>query len=187
MSGDDSDDKITELFPDRDEISTPVDEEQSPVDSREDSVEDGADNVVHLDFRRRATRRSPRPVEDEVTHTASDDPASAVKYRLFCKMIDIGMVMVTLDTRLPGVTVPPKFKGLSELRLNFCHDFRIDDFDYDEEGVRASLSFEGKRSFCDVPWTAVFMLYSHPSGEVVVFEPDSGEDDGESQDESDDD
>ena len=37
--------------------------------------------------------------------------------------------------------------------------------------MRASLSFKGVRHFCEVPWRAVFMLYSHATSKVAVFEP----------------
>ena len=49
------------------------------------------------------------------------------------------MVMVVMDTRRQGVQVPPRFADDFQLRLNFSHKFYIDDFEYDEYGVRASF------------------------------------------------
>ncbi len=183
----DSNEKITLLFPggehpppsdhgddDRQvEESGEVSEDGDP--DKFDEADEGelSEKVVRLDFKREATRPSPRPHRPVV----GEDAASKVKYQVFSEMIDLGMVMVTLDTRGESVVVPPKFQGFSELRLNFSYDFHIDDFDFDERGVRASLSFQGVRHFCDVPWTAVFMLYSHATSKVAVFEPDIGTDD----------
>ena len=182
--GDDSDDKITVLFPGADENE--ADEngagesggEESPQGEMTEQQEEDAgkldeaveeDNVVRLDFDHdETTRRSPRPVQQG----ADDDEQAPAKLAAFSEMIEEGMVMVTLDPRRNGVQVPPKFSSLPELRLNFSYMFHINDFDFDAQGVRASLSFQGQRYFTDIPWSAVFMLYSHESGDVAVFEPD---------------
>ncbi len=188
---DEQDDKITVLFPDggdekpADDGDPVTDEESDDGQPAEDGASGGSaeteqtaedDTVVHLDFDKKAdVDKPPRPV-GEADAGRSDAVEAALegpnpKYEVFQRMIEEGMVMVTLDTRVEDVSVPPKYEGLPELRLNFSHMFHIDDFDYDTSGVRASLSFEGTRHFCDVPWEAVFMLYSHESGDVVVFEP----------------
>ncbi|RVU44862.1 hypothetical protein EA187_10015 [Lujinxingia sediminis] len=135
----------------------------------EDEAEE-VDNVVRLPFGRQDTRRSPTPDLPK----APDDPRSAAKLALFSRLIEEGMVMVTLDPRVDGVSVPSRFQGQPELRLNFSHNFHLTDFDYDGQGVRASLSFQGKRFFCDIPWAAIGMLYAHETGEGYVFEPVSG-------------
>lgn len=72
-----------------------------------------------------------------------------------------GMVMVHLDARSHGVDVPEAHSGDHHLRLNLSLNFGIDDFVYDDEGVRASLSFRGQRHYCVLPWHAVFALTSH--------------------------
>lgn len=142
----------------------------SSADDEEASQEEGAeevDNVVRLPFGRSDTRRSPAPGQPK----APDDPRAAAKLALFSRLIEEGMVMVTLDPRVEGVIVPSRFLGQPELRLNFSHNFHLADFDYDGQGVRASLSFQGKRFFCDIPWAAIDMLYAHETGEAYVFEP----------------
>ena len=185
---DDERDKITVLFPNGDadpsesgeedgleQDSRPVDEETDEEvrdtqasDADADEDEERGENVVRLDFQRSSTRRSPRPERDENQEVSAEDRA---KLEIFSEIIEEGMVMVTLDTRLPEVYVPPKFRGLPELRLNFSHLFQLSDFEYDTQGVRASLSFQGRRHFCDLPWAAVFMLYSHETGEIYIFDP----------------
>lgn len=191
----DSDDKITVLFP-GDDGKTPagddsgesqrsqvedggdeaseaeVEDQDGAVDEPVDESSGAEDKVVHLDFGRETTKRSPRP---SAAKGAPEDPQDRVKYEVFSNMIDQGMVMVTLDTRRENVVVPPKFQGFSELRLNFSYEFHLDDFEFDARGVRASLSFQGTRHLCDIPWKAVFMLYSHATAKVAVFEPEEGQ------------
>ncbi len=170
-SRDEEDDKITVLFPGGTEDEGTDSEDRSGADLIEaDDDDDTADkklrdNVVELDFEGGASPSEQKNVEPR----SEKDRA---KFEVFETMIADGMVMVTLDTRVDGVKVPPKFQGLSELRLNFSYLFQIEDFDFDGRGVRASLSFQGTRHFCDIPWEAVFMVYSHESGEFAVFEPE---------------
>lgn len=186
-----ADDKITVLFPDRDDDQSaeqhdgdhaggddaPGEDSTDAPDNPDpgDQPTGEGDNVVRLDFAGDTDGSSDDDQHAEGLPSIEGMEVQEAKLRVFRRMIDKGMVMVTLDTRFEGVEVPPKFQGLPELRLNFSHMFHIDDFDYDPSGVRASLSFDGTRYFCDVPWEAVFMLYGHESGDVLVFEPPESE------------
>lgn len=165
----DNEDKITVLFPggapDPEESSaeessaeeSDVEEESAAEQaSDETSEEESDDNVVHVAF-------GPKPTPPE--------PDSKSPHGVFKRMIEDGMVMVTLDPRVEGTVVPAEFKEHPELRLNFSFHFQLPDFDYDADGVRASLSFKGVRKLCDIPWEAVFMLFCHETGEFAVFEP----------------
>ena len=73
----------------------------------------------------------------------STDPDAAKKLEAFTRMIDEGMVMLTLDARKESVAVPEGHKEELQLALNFSHRFGLDDFEFDLKGVRASLSFGG--------------------------------------------
>ena len=83
--------------------------------------------------------------------------------------IEQGLVVVTFDTRRPGVRVPEQYRGIPQLHLSFSSRFRIDDFAYDEAGVRATLSFDNEDSFCDVPWSAVYAMSCETAHERHVF------------------
>lgn len=133
--------------------------------------EEGEDNVVRLAFGRPDAGQSSAAARLK----APDDPRAAAKLALFSRLIEEGMVMVTLDPRMEGVVVPAKFLGQPELRLNFSHTFHLADFDYDSQGVRGSLSFQGKRFFCDIPWGAIDMFYAHETGEAYVFDAPVGD------------
>lgn len=96
-------------------------------------------------------------------------PRAEEKLAFFSRLIESGMVLVNLDTRVPGAVVPPQFAGDVQLGLNFSHRFGLSDFEYDLRGVRASLSFQGQPVFCDVPWSAVFMIRSYVTEDVSLF------------------
>lgn len=123
--------------------------------------DDKGGKVVRLDFRKAREEREQR--------AAPEDPWAAQKLQAFERLIDEGMVLVSLDSRRPGVSVPPHHRGDPQLGLNFSLRFYVDDFAYDDQGVRASLSFQGAPFFCDIPWSAVFMLRSHVTDEVFLF------------------
>ncbi len=123
--------------------------------------DDEGGKVVRLDFKKAREEREQR--------REPEDPWAAQKLQAFERLIDEGMVLVTLDSRRPGVSVPPHHQGDVQLGLNFSHRFYTGDFAYDERGVRASLSFRGEPFFCDIPWSAVFMLRSHVTDEVFLF------------------
>ena len=87
----------------------------------------------------------------------------------FAGMIEHGLVLVTLDTRSPGVDVPEIFRGTPQLHLSFSRRFGLEDFDYDENCVRATLSFDHGDHRCVVPWAAVYGLTCESIDERVAF------------------
>jgi len=130
------------------------------------------DNLVRVDFGARRLKPAPPPTArpPSSTELGTDRPE---KLRQFARLIERGQVMLTLDPRVDNARVPAQFSSELQLNLNFSHRFGLDDFDYDDEGVRASLSFGGKPFFCDIPWTAVYGMTSHVDGEERLMWPDS--------------
>ena len=88
------------------------------------------------------------------------------------RLLDAGKVMVHLLPGLLGVRVPSNFRHERILRLNFSYRFGIADFQVDERGVRASLSFAGVPQFCDIPWGAVVALSREVTDEIYVWVED---------------
>jgi hypothetical protein len=56
--------------------------------------------------------------------------------------------------------VPLEFSKESNLVLNFCYSFRVPDFNFNDVGIWATLSFESGDHFCMVPWNSIFGLQS---------------------------
>lgn len=121
------------------------------------------DNVIRVNFGAGVVEPPPPEPEEPAS------PEAAEKLAIFTEMVAEGTVMVTLDTRVSGVIVPPDFQGNLQLNLNFDHDYGIRDFDYDSQGVRASLSFGGVNKLCDIPWDAVYILRNEASDDAVAF------------------
>ena len=144
-------------------------------------VEDeSGENVVRVDFAaRRQKQEQQKRDQQRVADAARSRPTSAElsperpeKLRVFTRLVERGMVMVTLDARRDGVRVPANLAGELQLNLNFSLRFGIDDFAFDDDGVRASLSFRGTPFHCEVPWSSVYMMTSAVDAERLMW-PDS--------------
>lgn len=118
------------------------------------------DKVVRVDFQQRARAK------------AASRAAAPEKLQAFEERIARGMVMLTLDVRVAGVVVPPRFAGDMQLNLNFSHRFGVADFRYDSVGVRCTLTFGGVPTFVDIAWAAVWAMRSHADEpeRVVVWQ-----------------
>ncbi len=88
------------------------------------------------------------------------------------EQLKLGTVMVFLDTRKPGVTVPDQFRTDFQLRLNFDYAFEIEDFKVLPDHIEASLSFNRQKCFCVVPFSAVYLMVSH-SAQIGALFPES--------------
>lgn len=132
-----------------------TDDDDEKDDAKKDDAAD-KQNVVRVDFKR-AQRSSP------------SDPLAPQKFAVFSRFIAKGKVMVTLDARRTGVTVPSHLADEPQLNLDFSDRFGLSDFVYDERGVRASLSFNRQPFFCDVPWSSVYALFSHADNERLTW------------------
>jgi stringent starvation protein B len=83
-----------------------------------------------------------------------------------------GVAMVHLDARRPGVIVPPQYATDAHLRLNLSYRYSIPDLEISDEHVQATLSFGGRPFRCILPWSAVFGITSHGTGDGQVWPED---------------
>ena len=82
-----------------------------------------------------------------------------------------GRVLVQLDSRVEGVQVPDHLRGDPALRLNISGRFGLP-LEVDDIGIHATLTFQGDPFECELPWTAVYILISHVTGEPCLFPDD---------------
>jgi stringent starvation protein B len=94
------------------------------------------------------------------------------KLETLLSYLDLGIAMVHLDARRPGVVVPPEYAEEPHLRLNLSRRFNIPDLEITERGVQATLSFRGRHFQCHLPWPAVFGITSQLSGDGQVWPED---------------
>lgn len=97
---------------------------------------------------------------------------AAEKRKSFLAMLEHGLTMLHLDARVTGVDVPTRFRGDAHLRLNFSLKFQLATFIIGDEGVEASLSFDGQPYRCVIPWTAVFGMTQNGTGDARVWPED---------------
>ncbi|MFT4705197.1 MAG: hypothetical protein ACI81R_002905 [Bradymonadia bacterium] len=134
------------------------------------SEDDKADNVIRVDF------RQGQVLADDEEHEPVSEPGvideDEPKHVTFARLVEAGLVMVKLDARARDVSVPDQFEGVPQLHLNFSHRFNIDDFTWDEDSVRASLSFDTGDFYCVVPWSAIYVMECEAVDAIHIF-PDS--------------
>lgn len=134
----------------------PDDDEQAG----DEAPEQEGGEVVHLDFKKKEPAGLPGAAGPE-------------KLEAFNELVARGKTMVTLDARRPGVRVPAKFKDELQLNLDFSTRFAgVVDLEWDDVGVRSTLTFGGQPFFCDVPWSAVWAMRSHVDNQMMLWPED---------------
>ena len=101
-----------------------------------------------------------------------DDKKALDKKERLLAALDQGMVMIHLDARRPGVSVPTHLAAEAHLRLNLSYRFDPPDLTVNEWGVRCTLSFSGSRYTVAVPWNTLFAITSHVSREFWLYPED---------------
>lgn len=89
-------------------------------------------------------------------------------YKIAEALLEEGVTMVQILTNRPGVELP-SFLNTPIVNLNFSYRYGIDDFEVDERGIRASLSFKGVPHFCDIPWDAICAIRSDNTDQFFVW------------------
>lgn len=83
-------------------------------------------------------------------------------------LLEEGIIMLRILRNRDGVTLPD-FLNTPVVNLNFSYRFGISDFEVDEKGIRASLSFRGVPHFCDIPWSAVCAIISEKTDQAFAW------------------
>lgn len=122
--------------------------------------------VIHVDFaNKRVLRKEVR----------SHRPAGLAKDKLsyFAQLIDEGMTSIVVDGRAPNTRLPAHLRGQPSVVLNWSHRFELPDFEYDEKGVRGTLSFKGEAFTTNVPWRSVHAIFSTRNPNMgMMWEPE---------------
>lgn len=127
------------------------------------------------------------PLDEEVA--ASLSAPLPEKRSVVDAMLKDGPVLLHLDARRPGVTVPSSLAQDPALVLRVGHNLTpaIPDLTLDDDGVKATLTFRGVPHACVVPWSALFAV-TNEAGQGLVYDKDvppevaarmKGEDEGD--------
>ena len=97
-------------------------------------------------------------------------PKRAVVKRLMGE----GPILVQVDARRPGVSVPDRLRDDPRLVLRFGYDLTpsIADLDIGEDALTGTLSFGGVAHQCVLPWTAVYAVVSESDQRGMVWPDD---------------
>jgi stringent starvation protein B len=91
------------------------------------------------------------------------------KYDFLLHVLEEGDAMVSLDSRHPDVDVPANHKDNSSLNLVFNLNFKKP-FEITEDGIFASLAFNGRPHQCTLPFSAVWAIYDPKMKNGQVWE-----------------
>jgi stringent starvation protein B len=91
------------------------------------------------------------------------------KYDFLLYLLEEGDAMVCLDSRHPDVDVPESHKDNSSLNLVFNLNFKRP-FEITEQGIFASLAFNGRPHQCVLPFSAVWSIYDPKMKNGQVWE-----------------
>ena len=91
------------------------------------------------------------------------------KYDFLLYLLEEGDAMVCLDSRHPDVDVPESHKDNSSLNLVFNLNFKRP-FEITNEGIFASLVFNGRPHQCALPFSAVWSIYDPKMKNGQVWE-----------------
>lgn len=111
--------------------------------------------IIDVDFRTRVSKVRGKPEVDQKLY-----PPTKVltQFEAFSQMIAEGKTLVIFDGTFDGVLVPDHLKILPRVDLNWSLRFGLQDFEFDERGVRGTLSFNREPFYCDIPWAAVYAM-----------------------------
>jgi hypothetical protein len=121
------------------------------------------DNLIRVDFSGKFDRPKGSFFDDLKLKQVVSEDVDAMRLQFFERAIELGKTRVVLIPHMKGVDVPEQFTSHHTLALDFSHMFGCDVFEFDEQGIRATLSFGGVDYLCVVPWSSVFAI--QPCGE----------------------
>lgn len=85
------------------------------------------------------------------------------KKKRFISMLKEGMIQVAVNSKLPGVQLPPHLMGNLKVVLNLSYRFK-DPIDVTDEGVYSVLSFAGVDHNINLPWGSIWGVVDKGGG-----------------------
>jgi stringent starvation protein B len=90
------------------------------------------------------------------------------------ELLDEGPVLLHVDARGEGVSVPERLRDDAKLVLRFGFGLSpaITDLELDDEVISGTLTFGGVPHFCVLPWPSVYAVVSETSRQAMVWPDD---------------
>ncbi len=128
----------------------------------------GSDELVAL------TGKQPEQIEPAADLDEETPPRLPAKREVATQLLEQGPILVHVDPRRTGVSVPAAFSGDPKLVLRFGHGLTpaIADLDLGEDALAGTLSFGGQPHYCVLPWPAVYAVVSEADQRGMVWPDD---------------
>ncbi len=128
----------------------------------------GRDELVAL------TGRQPDQIEPAADLDEETAPRLPAKREVAGQLLAQGAILVHVDPRRAGVSVPAACGSDPKLVLRFGHGLTpaIADLDVGEEALRGTLSFGGQPHHCVLPWSAIYAVVSEADQRGMVWPDD---------------
>jgi stringent starvation protein B len=128
----------------------------------------GRDELVAL------TGKQPDQIEPAGDLDEETPPRLPAKREVAGQLLEQGAILVHVDPRRTGVSVPTAFSTDPKLVLRFGYGLTpaIVDLDLGEEELRGTLSFGGQPHHCVLPWNAVYAVVSEADHRGMVWPDD---------------
>lgn len=116
----------------------------------------------------------PEDVEPAPDGDDLDVPELPPKREFVSHLLEEGPVLVHIDPRREGVSVPARLVGDPRLVLRFGYGLApaIVDLVVDADGIAGTLTFGGVPHHCILPWAAVYAVVSESSQQAMVWPDD---------------
>jgi stringent starvation protein B len=133
--------------------------------------------LVSDDEVRTLTGRDPSEIalpEDLDGEPASEASRLPAKREVVTRLLGDGPILIHLDARRPGVSVPASLASDPRLVLRFGYGLTpaIADLDIGGDGLSGTLSFAGVPHCCVLPWTSVYAVVSEVDQRGMVWPDD---------------
>lgn len=133
--------------------------------------------VFHIDFKNKKLIEKVSDGVPDVDNFIVNAPTAigpVDKYTYFSKLIDTGLIQILINPKLRGTKLPLNLKKEAFVALNWSHKFNIKDFEYDDKGVRGTLTFNAKDCFVNIPWKSIWAIFltKSPKETMKIWEAD---------------
>lgn len=118
------------------------------------------------------------PEDVEPAGSLNDAVAMPHKRDFVRDLLDRGPILVHVDARSPGVSVPARLQDEPKLVLRYGYSLSppIHDLTVDDRALAGTLTFGGVPHHCVLPWMAVYAVVSEADQRGMVWPEDVPED-----------
>lgn len=89
------------------------------------------------------------------------------KRRKLENLLDSGLTGISVNPLVEGVDLPEYLSKETKVDLNLSYAFKLPVFHISNQEVRATLSFNGVKHLCIIPWDSIFYMEAYNKDESL--------------------